>query len=66
MQVYDFAEFFAGEAKVTAEVKKSNYRAVCLDLVYDTEPGHRAMDINTPAGFAPFGYIYSDMWCYYA
>ena len=48
-KVYDFAEFFAGEGRLTASLREAKYFGVGLDI---TDPGGKAMDLTTTAGMA--------------
>ena len=51
-QVWSFAEFFAGDANVSAAIRSfSRSPAIALDYTYHGEIP--AMDILTPSGMAP-------------
>jgi hypothetical protein len=59
-EVYDWLEFFAGNAACTTFARLQGYRGCKFDLKYNPQdqvpPGStNYMDVNSPSGFMPFG-----------
>lgn len=48
-KVYQFAEFFAGQGRLTDSLREAQYMGVGLDIEYIGGP---AMDLTTPSGMA--------------